>query len=207
MRELISGIQGKMSDAIAAALRRLAAARRRDPITWLIICGSVLVAGIILGTIIMAGEFRGRAIANSERELQNAVLLLTRHFDQQFEDTEVIAADVMAQMKVSQMASPEAFRDRMSGPIAHQMLKSKVSKLSYMGEVMVFDADGQLINSSGTWPLPAANVSNREYFRRLQDRSTGACCPDGAGAQRLHRRLDHGHRTPADAGRTAYSSA
>jgi diguanylate cyclase (GGDEF)-like protein/PAS domain S-box-containing protein len=168
MRELISGIQGKMSDAIAAALWRLAAARRRDPITWLLICGSVLVAGIILGTIIMASEFRERAIANSERELQNAVLLLTRHFDQQFEDTEVIAADVMAQMKVSQMASPEAFRDRMSGPIAHQMLKSKVSKLSYMGEVMVFDADGQLINSSGTWPLPAANVSDREYFRRLK---------------------------------------
>ena len=106
MRELISGIQGKMSDAMAATLRRLAAARRRDPITWLTLCGGVLVAGIILGTVIMAGEFRERAIANTERELQNAVLLLTRHFDQQFEDTEVIVADVIAQMKIAQMTSP-----------------------------------------------------------------------------------------------------
>ena len=50
----------------------------------------------------MVGEFRERALANSERELENTVLLLTRHFDQQFEDTEVIAADVIAQMQVSE---------------------------------------------------------------------------------------------------------
>src|SRR4051794_23204993 len=122
MRELISGIQGKMSDAMAAA-------RRRDPITWLVICGCVLVAGIVLGTVIMAGEFRERAIANGEGELQNAVLLMPRHFDQQFEDTEIIAGDIITQMKISETATPEDFRAKMSSAEAHRMLKSKVSVL------------------------------------------------------------------------------
>ena len=36
----------------------------------------------------MVGEFRERALSNRERELENTVLLLSRHFDQQFEDTE-----------------------------------------------------------------------------------------------------------------------
>src|SRR5258708_6526363 len=167
MRALASSMRGRMSQFTAGTLRRIAAARGRDPIVWLIVCGCVLVTAITLGTMMMVGEFRERAVANSERELQNAVLLLTRHFDQQFEDTEVIAADVMAQLKVSQIPSAEAFHDRLSGPVAHQMLKSKVSKLSYMGEVMLFDTDGQLINSSETWPMPTVNVSDRAYFKQF----------------------------------------
>ena len=168
MRALMSKLRSTVSRVYAAALRRLGGVRGRDPIVWLIICGCVLVAGIVIGTMVMVGEFRERAIANSERELQNAVLLLTRHFDQQFEDTEIIAADLISQMNISGITSPEAFREKMSGPAAHRMLAAKVSKLSYMGEVTIFDANGQLINSSGNEPLPEASVSGREYFRELK---------------------------------------
>ena len=168
MRELSSSIRGRMSRIGAATLRRFAVGRGRDPIVWLIICGCLLVAAITLGTMMMVGEFRERAIANSERELQNAVLLLTRHFDQQFEDTEIIAGDIVAQMKVADMASPEAFREKMGSADAHRMLKSKVSVLTYVGDVMIFDADGRLINSSGDWPVPAADISGRAYFHEFK---------------------------------------
>jgi hypothetical protein len=40
----------------------------------------------------MAGNFRERALHNSERELENTVLLLARHFDQQLEDCSSRAA-------------------------------------------------------------------------------------------------------------------
>jgi diguanylate cyclase (GGDEF)-like protein/PAS domain S-box-containing protein len=149
-------------------LRRLAGARGRDPIVWLIICGAVLVAGIALGTILMADEFRERAIANSERELENAVLLMTRHFDQQFEDTEIIATDIIGQMKITEMSTAEEFRQRLSTVEAHRMLKAKVSVLSYIGDVTIFDADGRLINSSGAWPMPAASIAERPFFRRFK---------------------------------------
>jgi len=165
----ISTIRGKISHATATTLRRLAEARGRDPIAWLVGCGCVLVAAIVLGTVIMSGEFRERAIANNERELQNAVVLLTRHFDQQFEDTEIIAADIIGQMKINEMTSPADFKTRMSSAEAHRMLSSKVSVLSYIGDVMIFDADGALINSSGTWPVPTANVSKRAYFREFRN--------------------------------------
>ena len=168
MRALVSDIRSRTSQAATAMLRRLAGGRGRDPIVWLIICGAVLVAGIALGTIIMADEFRERAIANSERELENAVLLMTRHFDQQFEDTEIIATDIIGQMKITEMSTAEEFRQRMSTVEAHRMLKAKVSVLSYIGDVTVFDADGQLINSSGAWPMPAANIAERAYFRQFK---------------------------------------
>ena len=92
---------------------------------WLTLCGGLLVAAIFVGTIMMVGEFRERALVNSERELENTVLLLTRHFDQQFEDSETIADDVISQLQVSGIGSPEAFRQRMSSCEAHEILKSK----------------------------------------------------------------------------------
>jgi len=98
MRELISSLWSRTSEAVAAALQRIAAARGRDPIVWLIICGGLLVVTIVIGTMAMVGEFRERALSNSERELENTVLLLTRHFDQQFEDCDVIATNLIAQM-------------------------------------------------------------------------------------------------------------
>ena len=65
---------------------------------------------------------------------------------------------------------------------------------------MIFDADGQLINSSGTWPLPDSQRLRARLFpdasRPIRRRRRGA---DRAGAQRLHRRLDHRDRPPADA--------
>ena len=131
------------------------------------ICG-LLVTAIILGAPVMVGEFRERALSNSERELENAVLLLTRHFDQQFEDSDIIADNLISQMHFSEIASPETFKSQMSSPEAHLMLKSKVSVLSYIGDILIFDSDGNLINSSGAWPLPPLNVADRADFKAFK---------------------------------------
>ena len=131
---------------------------------WLILSGILLVAAIMIGTAAMVGEFRERALSNGERELENTVLLLSRHFDQQIEDSEIIATNLISQMDFSGIASPEIFRERMSGSDAHQTLKSKVSVLSYLDDVNIYDYEGDLINSSGPWPPPPINISGRAYF-------------------------------------------
>jgi len=141
---------------------------RRRPVRWLILCGVLLVAAIGIGTAIMVDEFRERALGNSERELENTVLLLSRHFDQQFEDTEIVANDLIATMQLSEIASTDAFKSRISTPDMHLLLKSRVSSLSYIGVVNIFDADGNLVNSSGGWPLPAINIADRAYFKTFK---------------------------------------
>ncbi len=169
MRELDlrhSGQDVRRQAPRAAACR----ARRRDPIMWLIICGCVLVAAIILGTIMMVGEFRERAIANSERELENAVLLLTRHFDQQFDDTEVIAADFIAQMKVSQIdvaPTPSATGCRRSIAHADAEVEGQQAVLYRRGhDLRCGRAADQLVRAPGR--CPTANVSDREYFQTFK---------------------------------------
>ena len=126
--------------------RAFAASVRRGPATWLMLGGVILAAAILVGTIVMIDQFRERALANGQRELENTVLLLTRHFDQQFEDSNVIARNIIAQTGIPLMTSPDEFREKMSGAEAHEMLKNKVGVLSYIGDVNVFDVNGRLIN-------------------------------------------------------------
>ena len=116
----------------------------------------------------MAGNFRERALHNSERELENTVLLLARHFDQQLDDFEVVQKDLIAFMRSSGIATTENYKRRMSSEEIHLMLKSKMDALAYVGGINVFDADGTLINASAAWPVPPVSVADRAYFRTFK---------------------------------------
>jgi diguanylate cyclase (GGDEF)-like protein len=138
---------------------------RRSPIHWLILCGLLLIAAIIVGTAMMVGNFRERALVSSERELANTVLLLARHFDQQLEDAAVVQNSLVEYVYTAGIATPEQYRRAMGSEDVHLMLKTKLSALSYVGAVNVFDADGRLINASGVWPVPEVSVADRAYFK------------------------------------------
>ncbi len=172
MRDFVFGVWGRMSRTTASGPHRIASAMRRGPVLWLTVCGGLLVAAIILGTAIAVGEFRERALRNSERELENTVLLLTRHFDEQFKDADFVAADLISQMQLSGITSAAMFRQRMLTSESHRMLRSRASVLSYVGEVTIVDADGELINWSGDMPLPALHVAERGYFKTFKSDPT-----------------------------------
>src|ERR1700733_13563451 len=155
--------------ADAGNLGAIGSSMRRGPIQWLVVCGVVLISAIVIGTAVMVGNFRERALNSSERELENTVLLLARHFDQQMEDSEVIQKDLIAHMRSSGVTTSEAFKRQMSGRDIHLLLQSKMSALSYVGGITVFDADGQLINSSMAWPAPPLNMADRPYFKTFKN--------------------------------------
>src|SRR5690349_6849884 len=147
MRGLLARMTGWVASADGS--RSIAASVRRGPVMWLLLCGALLATAILVGTIVMIDQFRERALKNGERELENTVLLLTRHFDQKFEDSDIMVRNIISQMEISRIASPEAFRSRMSGADARERLRSSISALSFFGHISIFDADGRLINSSG----------------------------------------------------------
>jgi diguanylate cyclase (GGDEF)-like protein len=143
----------------------VAPSARRSPIHWLILCGVLLIAAIVIGTAVMVGNFRERALTSSERELENTVLLLARHFDQQLGDAEVIQNSLVEYIYTAGIGTPDDYRRRLSGEDVHLMLKAKLSALSYVGGVNLFDSDGKLINASSVWPVPDVTVADRTYFK------------------------------------------
>ena len=129
-----------------------------------------MIAAIAFGTAIMVGSFRERALNSSERELENTVLLLAHHFDQQFEEFEVVQQELIAYIRSTGIDSSEAFKRQMSSEGMREILKSKSNGSPDVSGVNIFDSDGSLINSS-VWPRPAVNVADRAYFKATKSGS------------------------------------
>ncbi|HLX18251.1 MAG TPA: EAL domain-containing protein [Bradyrhizobium sp.] len=139
-------------------------------IRWLMAGGAFLIAAIAIGTTIMVGNFRERALNSNGRELENTVLLLARHFDQYLEDFAVVLKDIAAQIQ-PEATTPEIFRRRLATLQWHEMLRAKVGAYSDLARISVFDADGTLVNSSDSWPAPEVKINDRSYFKAFKSGS------------------------------------
>jgi diguanylate cyclase (GGDEF)-like protein/PAS domain S-box-containing protein len=140
---------------------------RSDPIRWLVVGGVFLIAAITIGTTIMAGIFRERALTNRERELQNTVLLLARHFDQQLDDFTAIQRDIVAQIQSARNSS-EIFKGQLATLEWHEVLRAKVGTDSGFGGINLFNEQGMLINSSQAWPVADIKINDRAYFKAFK---------------------------------------
>jgi diguanylate cyclase (GGDEF)-like protein len=141
---------------------------RRNPIRWLVACGILLIAAIVIGTAVMVSNFRDHALESSKRELENAVLLLAHHFDQQLDDAAVPLNDIVVQIHRSGIISADDFKRQMSTPETHLMLEAKAGNASKIAGFNIYDADGVLISSSEVPVVPAVNVADRAYFKDLK---------------------------------------
>ena len=139
-----------------------------DPIRWLVIGGLLLIMAIALGAIIIADNSREHALQSSERELENTVLLLARHFDQQFEAFMDIEEDVVAQIDDAGIRSPDTFRGEMATLKWHEMLRSRIGTYDDAAGINIFDANGELINSSVLWPVPDLKIADRNFFKAFK---------------------------------------
>ncbi len=115
----------------------------------------------------MAGVFRERALTNRERELENTVLLLARHFDQQLDDFTAIQRDLVAQIQ-SAGSSSELFRGQLATLEWHEVLRAKTGTYSDLSGVNLFDERGTLVNSSQAWPVPDISIADRAFFKAFK---------------------------------------
>jgi diguanylate cyclase (GGDEF)-like protein len=163
-----------MTATIPAALNVQFSIPRRS-IRGYIFGGALLIAAIAVGTAMMVSSFRERALKSNERELENTVLLLARHFDQQFEEFELVQKDLVTYIRSTGIASTEAFKRQMSSQDMREILKNRSNGSPDVAGVNIFDSDGMLINSS-TWPRPAVSIADRAFFKaaKLNPASTQA---------------------------------
>jgi len=101
------------------------ALKRRDPIRLLIACGIFLIAAIATGAAVMINNTRDRALESTVRELENTVLLLARHFDQQLDDFVTVQNDLVAQVRLAGTTSPDDFKREMATYQMHLKIVAK----------------------------------------------------------------------------------
>jgi diguanylate cyclase (GGDEF)-like protein len=144
------------------------ATMRSGPIRWLILGGVFLIAATAIGTAAVVYDFRERALISTERELENAVQLVARHFDEKFEDYATIQTDIITHVEKSGISSADSFKNQMATLEMHEVLRAKVGERFDAAIANVFDSEGTLINSSDVWPVPDVTIADRGFFKAVK---------------------------------------
>jgi diguanylate cyclase (GGDEF)-like protein len=160
-------VAGKISRIHLGAISVLDMWRDR-PTRYLIFCGALLIVAIAVGIVMMVGNFRNRALVDSERQLKNTALILAEQVDRSFQATELVQRGVLEKVQSLGISSSEDLAHQMSGQDVHLMLKAAISGLVQVDAITLINADGTLLNSSREWPIPTANLADRDYFKALK---------------------------------------
>src|SRR5437868_14665536 len=93
---------GQRMTGILASIRTV----RLGPVAALAIGGAGLVAAICVGTLVAVTNFREQALDHSKRQLENSVLLLSRHFDRYFDDFTAVHRQFVSEIDPRSIARP-----------------------------------------------------------------------------------------------------
>ena len=114
--------QAKISQIHLGTIAGLAVWRNR-PVRYLILCGALLIAAIVVGTAIMIDSLRDRALFESERELENTALILAEQVDRTFQAIDLVQRSMIERIQSLGVSSSADYALRMSGQDVHEMLK------------------------------------------------------------------------------------
>jgi diguanylate cyclase (GGDEF)-like protein len=138
------------------------------PVTTLAVGGATLIVAIAIGTFVAVMNFRDRALDTSKQQLENSVLLLSRHFENYLHNFTSIQRVLIKEFEPLTTLPPQDFARAMASPETHTLLDTKVGGLSDVVGINIWGPDGTLLNSSAEWPVRKVNITDREYFRAMK---------------------------------------
>ena len=138
------------------------------PVGALAIGGATLIIAIAIGTFVAVMNFRDRALDTSKQQLENTVLLLSRHFENYLHNFTSIQRVLIKDFEALTILPPEEFARAMSSPQTHALLETKLNGLTDVVGVNIWGADGSLLNSSAEWPIRKVDITDRDYFRAMK---------------------------------------
>jgi predicted signal transduction protein with EAL and GGDEF domain len=112
---------------------------------------------------------RQATIEQHKREMTNLAVALAEHTSRYVAVMDLVLRAVQTNLKAIEADTSAMFRSRLSGPRIHDDLAKRVETLPGGNALLLFDADGILINSSRPGPLPTINAADRDYFAHFRE--------------------------------------
>lgn len=139
---------------------------------WIIVFGIFLAVTTTAAATLFVDRLYNDALAQTKSNLRNLTLILAEQTDRAFQSVEVVQHNLADRLTVSGVRSEENLRAITSTPAFHALLKQLEEALPHVEALSITDAGGRLLNYSRSWPPPAIDVSNREYFNVLKSDPT-----------------------------------
>src|SRR6202162_1214739 len=142
----------------------------RDPrfIVTLIAVTIALIAAIFGANAFFITDLRESLLLNTEANLARNSLMLAEQTDRSFKAVDLVLSSVGDYVGRQGVTGSATYNQLMSTYDTFLLLKEKISGLPHVEAITLINADGNLVNFSRAWPIPAINVADRDYFRLLK---------------------------------------
>ena len=146
-----------------------------SPGRFILVCAATLAIITVSSAGLIVYNLRNRVITENERALTNSALIIAKQIEQTFTAMEALQKEFSEEVLRAPGISKKTFDSQHSRYDVHLKLRDKAGGIPYVGALIIYNANGKLINYSRQWPLPDnINIADRDYFiaAKLDQNST-----------------------------------
>jgi PAS domain S-box-containing protein len=136
--------------------------------------GGLFVAIALIAAGLVVWDLRVERIADEMKDTKNLAVVLAEQTARSFQAVDLVLQEIQAMALAKGIANPDEFGDRLGTHEVHEFLTDRLKSLPQADAIALADATGKLTNFSRPWPIPAMNISDREYFSYLRDQPAAA---------------------------------
>jgi signal transduction histidine kinase/ActR/RegA family two-component response regulator len=134
--------------------------------SWMVLAGGViLAAGIMVSAAIVIVRDRQAEVAEWKTSVTLLSRTLSEHARQTLVASDLLLRGVVARIDALKLADQTDLHERLGGQDIFYLLRNRSADRDQIDVVGIFDAKGNLVNFSRSWPPPLMNVADRDYFR------------------------------------------
>jgi signal transduction histidine kinase/FixJ family two-component response regulator len=130
-------------------------------------CTGLIILVLATATVGVILNLREAALHGAETTLRHLSLVLAEQADRSLQALDMALGGIVETLPAQGVHDPASYASVMATDSVHLQLQDKTTGLPYVSAITLIDADGNLINFSRHWPIPKANVVDRDYFRAM----------------------------------------
>ncbi len=133
---------------------------------------------VLLGLSVSAVEFtiwqlRNDAIDAAITDSGNIATILAGQLARSLSTIDAALVDIKNLDQKKVLDSPQRLRAVYGSKEIHDAMRQHLATLPHVFNIVIADADGQLVVSTAAWPTPAINVRDRDYYINARSRPDG----------------------------------
>lgn len=133
----------------------------------LIHVGTALLLLVVLAIGVALWDLRRIALSEALVNTDNLAVVLAEQTNRSVQAVDLVLREVEDRIGALGVATPEDFRRVLGTREMHEFLRGRKDRLPQVDNIALVGADGIRVNYTVGWPVPAGDMSDRDYFHHF----------------------------------------
>jgi len=149
---------------VVSVPKRLSRTSRRLSLTGFLLIGMTLgAAGLAIW------DRYTETLAHTTDETAKLSLVLGEQTARSIQAIDLVLQEMQAKVLAARIGSADEFRRTMGTRAMHDFLFERLNNLPQARAIGLVSSDGWLVNGSRLWPIPAVELSDRDYYKHFRE--------------------------------------